>query len=215
MDEWNQTSSMSQERGYAAGVQMSPNEWWVSGRSRLQSSEIYTVDSRTFSPYVDLPEARALHTIVQVNSTHFMLVGGDYTNKAWMFDRSSELWTPLPNQLEDRYAPQAGLVTHLDGHQVVIVAGGQDTKTSEIFDLAMQTWRYGPDLPVSEELNWGASVQHGDTFLIIGGYDNGYSDSILSFDATLESWVELPQKLTQGRSRFAAFLVPEDFVTCV
>ena len=95
------------------------------------------------------------------------------------------------------------------------MAGGQNSKTSEIFDLATQTWRYGPDLPVSNQLYWGASVPYGDTFLIIGGYDYEYSDSILSFDPTLDSWVELPQKLTQGRNKFAAFLAPDDFVTCV
>ena len=55
----------------------------------------------------------------------------------------------------------------------LIVAGGDDEKySSDIFDLTSMTFRPGPVF--SQGLTEAASVQYGDTFLIVGGIDARY-----------------------------------------
>ena len=156
---WELKVSMGAARSVPAGAMMSNGQWWVTGGSTisydLASTEVF--NGKEFSAYVDLPEKRKGHNLVQVNTTHFMLLGGySPTSRVWMFDSSTELWTSKQDLLESRSATQAGLVKYADGRRAVVVAGSYEIKSSEIFDLDSETWRAGPDLPVSAYLYGGA-----------------------------------------------------------
>ena len=102
---------------------------------------------------------------------------------------------------------------------VQIVHGFISNKT-KIFDLDIQVRRDGPDLPI--RMSRGASVQFGDTFLVVSSLihfdsETGFifiSNSILKFVTEPEGWLELPQKLSIGSVYFNAFLVPNDFIDC-
>lgn len=51
-----------------------------------------------------------------------------------------------------------------------MVGGGKDVgRVVEVFDLATQTWRYGPQLPTPAGLDGSVAVQHGETFIAVGG----------------------------------------------
>ena len=104
---------------------------------------------------------------------------------------------------------------------VQIVHGFISNKT-KIFDLDIQVWRDGPDFPIRM---WsGASVQFGDTFLVVSSLidfdsETGFifiSNSIFKFITEPEGWLELPQKLSINNYSvyFNAFLVPNDFIDC-
>ena len=107
-----------------------------------------------------------------------------------------------------------------DGTRVAVVAGGFETKKTEILELPAGTWTEGPDLPF--DIRSAASVQLEKTFLIVGGLsieqDGQPLDTILRLnvgdDGTL-SWEQLENvRLSQPKSNFAAFAVPDNFVEC-
>ena len=104
-------------------------------------------------------------------------------------------------------------VGFINGHEVV-VAGGDQLKSSEILDLNTNQWRRGPDLPIQTRLQWPSSVQFLDSFLVVGGADLEYQDTIIKFDPINYEWMILPQKLQNPRALFTAFLVPDGYIEC-
>ncbi len=101
----------------------------------------------------------------------------------------------------------------------MVQTGGFFSNKTKIFDLDIQVWRDGPDFPIS--LSGGASVQFGDTFLVVSDLKDFvseigifYSKSIFKFVTEPEGWIKLPQKLSTGPYYFNAFLVPSDFIDC-
>ena len=67
------------------------------------------------------------------------------------------------------------------------------------------------------DIRLGASVQYGNTFLAVGGYDDDneqYLDTVYMFDVEEESWILMPQRMEEGRWELPAFLVPDDFASC-
>ena len=101
----------------------------------------------------------------------------------------------------------------------MVQIAGLFSKKTKIFDLDIQVWRDGPDFPIG--LSGGASVQFGDTFLVVSGLiefvsEIGFifSKSIFKFVTEPEGWIELPQKLIIRSDYFNAFLVPNDFIDC-
>ena len=116
------------------------------------------------------------------------------------------------------YATQ---VEYPNGQKSVVKTGGgqiHPVVETRIFDLDSQVWRDGPDLPSG--VSGGASVQFGDTFLIVSGiydwdiYGYKYSRSIYKFVSDPEGWIKLPQTLSVGFYHFDAFLVSIDFIDC-
>ena len=87
-DVWVTHTNMSSKREYAAAVDINSNDWWISGGfySDGISSEIYNAVTESFTPYVDLPEMKFSHQIVQLNDTDYMLLtGSESTRSTWMF----------------------------------------------------------------------------------------------------------------------------------
>ena len=108
-----------------------------------------------------------------------------------------------------------GGIVYPNGEEAVVVAGGRDLNTVEIFFPSSMEWREGPDLPASDRWDAGMSVPFGNTFLIVGGEADGdISDRIIKYDVDNDDWIELPQTLTTARADGAAFLVPDNYVTC-
>ena len=66
-------------------------------------------------------------------------------------------------------------------------------------------------------MNGGASVPLGDSFVIVGGYDETdfeELDTIIAYDADAAEWVVRPERLATPRSRMAAFTVPDNYFQC-
>ena len=107
-----------------------------------------------------------------------------------------------------------------DGSRHIVYAGGDPDyyENTYIYDLdsGIDIWRPGPKF----EFYDGASVQFGDTFLLVGGRQNVFpfsaSDQIWQFnpDPSDESWVLRPETLKSAKYHTAAFLVPNDYATC-
>ena len=161
--------------------------------------------------YVNLPEVSFyVPRAVRVNESHIFVWPNQHGN-AWLFNQLDETFQELPPFLEERVRAAVGFI---NDHEIV-VAGGQYSNTSEIFDLNTSQWRPGPDLPVKMELFGASCVQFQQTFLVVGGHDSGENlGSIIKFDPVNYVWITMPQKLTKAREYFAAFLVPNDYVSC-
>lgn len=69
--------------------------WWITGGYLfidgpvyLRSTELYDSSTETFTNYVDLPEGLSFHNLVNINSTHMVVLGGPVPSAdVYMFDR--------------------------------------------------------------------------------------------------------------------------------
>ena len=69
----------------------------------------------------------------------------------------------------------------------------------EILDLSSLSWRPGPPLP--RAIRGAASVQFGDSFLVVGGQDgDGASlSSVYEYNPVDEEWALRAEELSLGR----------------
>ena len=93
----------------------------------------------------------------------------------------------------------------------VVAAGGNDgsyLSTTEIYDVATDSWSKGTPLPVA--LYGAAVVPYETTFLVVGGRTGkgGYSDKVFLYETSGE-WKEMTHmKLSEAKLGVAAMLVP-------
>ncbi len=118
---------------------------------------------------------------------------------------------------DERKNSGCGLVRTSEGSEYVVVVGGYDSTSrysTEILDLSTLEWSDGPYAPRSAYSM--ASVQYGDSFLLVGGYETGeYLDSVYLWDHSRQDFVLLAEGLVEGRQGVAAFTVAgEVFPTC-
>lgn len=87
---------MNENRGFAASAQFGFNTglWWITGGHNnlnvngLKTTELYDAATNEFTPYFDLPTLLDEHNMVNINSTHMVVLGGGYaTDQVFMFDR--------------------------------------------------------------------------------------------------------------------------------
>ena len=176
----------------------------------FQSTEICSPSSGC-TEFVDLPEESFSTQAVRIDQKRIFVLPNDQGH-AWIFNQEDNSFQRIPDLTQKRRKPVIGFI---NGHEVV-VAGGVQTRSSEIFDLNINEWRIGPPLPVTYYLESATSVQYQNSFLIVGGRDSflGYQDSIIKFDPVNYGWQMMPQRLQRKRCEFAAFLVPDDLFQC-
>lgn len=66
--------------------------WWITGGSGLtgwlNTSEVLNKSNGQFVNYVDIPIDTQSHSLVNINSTHMVMVGGVLkSDQAYIFDR--------------------------------------------------------------------------------------------------------------------------------
>ncbi len=137
-------------------------------------------------------------------------------NEAYLLDLTvggSTQLLPFPANLEeDLLMAFCGKATKSDGSEVVVLAGGFLSGSDEalddtwVYDVSQGVWLPGDPLP--ETRTWARAVQYQDTFIVVGGSDDGVTNTgnmrgqILKFDADGSAW----EVMEQG-------LVNPDFVT--
>ncbi len=227
--QWDSEKHLSVRRAFASAVAFHNGLWMVTGGRQdsntndYQSTEIAsTSNDMTFLQYELLPAPKSFHNLVRLNSTHVFLLGGsELDDRVWIHDRVMGGWdeltsSPMPGA---RRYTHAGLATRDNGDQELVVAGGEFNDTSDILDLKTMMWRDGPKLPF--DLQNGASVEFGSTFLLVGGYSilgGNVMESIIEYNPGPsignESWTVRNETLKMARQDFAAFMVPNNYVAC-
>ncbi len=66
--------------------------WWITGGyyagSDLHSTEVFNAEDESFTRGINLPKEMSYHNLVNVNSTHMVVLGGIVTSdEIFIFDR--------------------------------------------------------------------------------------------------------------------------------
>ncbi len=225
-DEWMPDDRWREEDRYLpSGLDVGGRHWVFGGGVEgdyRNSTEVFDGDG--FQSSFDLPVGTAYQCMVSLGDGRrvFLATGYNIGSRAFIVDTSDggavEV-APLPLvQADSVVASACGLATTEDGTRLVVYAGGTDGfRHTLVFDLDLGVWTPGPELPLQR--SFAAAVQHGDTFLLVGGdtddsFGGPYHEDILRFDPDQRQWVVLPQKLENPDLVDFAIIVSESFVPC-
>ncbi len=156
----------------------------------------------------NLPELMAAHCQTTINATHIFFADC-YDQTAYLFNWSEQEWIQVDNMERDRdYDCGCGLIrSETNGKEYVVAGFG----TSEIFNFDTMSWRTGPTLPYGYGY---ASVQLEDTFVLVGGYEDDYTDRMYVFDQDNYAFALKSQRLQHPRAYAGAVALPDDAVNC-
>ena len=227
-DEWISSTDLSSERNSAA-VSLSPfqpssQKLLVTGgfnkvSGSLDTSEVLT-ENGWKTVHLSLPVSTEEHCVVLVNSTTIIVIGGGNNEKnSHFFNSETGMWTEGPQLKEGRRLHSCGIVRKGKEEFGVIVAGGEDVSynklsTVEMLDEGANEWRQGPELPYG--INGAKMVedQNGGVVLVGGYSSSGILDTLFQLSNGNEEWMEMKQKLKNGRNRHVAFLIPDNIANC-
>jgi len=182
------------------------------------------------TPWVEsdpLPKNRADHCSVVVGDRAGLsvVVTGNYpetnqvnmaeTNKLTLEEDGSMAWSSLPDMLADRDDHGCCLIS-TGGKVEVMVAGGPDTGSAEIFDLVTVSWRSAASM---EHTVYGGSMAVVEGIpTVMGGYEleahPRNQDRIQQYNPEQDSWTILDKKLSAGRAHAVAIPVPKSVFKC-
>jgi N-acetylneuraminic acid mutarotase len=222
---------MNSVRVWAAAAQLKDGKLLVTGGydgsgSDLNSAEMLTEEGWE-SNIPSLPVTIAGHSMVTVNSTTVMAIGGyqnnQYSGKTFYFTFGEESWTEGPELKNKRGWHSCGKIRRNKESQEmsIIVAGGWDgssyLSSVEILDKGSNEWQTGPELPFGIVDSQMVEDQNGGVVLI-GGYSSsaGRLDTLyqLPHGGQDAVWIKMEQKMQTGRHEHTAFMVPDNIVDC-
>ena len=146
---------MSTQRAYAASLAVNGASLWITGglsidvNSFLASSEYITLEGSIPGPEMPIPFC--YHTLVAINKTCSMIIGGMTTGPVtlqtvYYFENEGENWSHGPDLMQARWGHSAGIVTDKTTYdEFVIVTGGKNNEivldSTEI--LIDNQWHHG------------------------------------------------------------------------
>ena len=147
-------------------------------------------------------------TVMESNSS---CVASRYSKKeTYIYDNIQGLWSDNYPMNHARKSPQAGLIQYPNNSWSIIVAGGEEEITTEIFNFDQKSWTEGPELPY--RIKSAASVQWNNSFIIVGGNsESGRLKTLWKFDVESENWKLMEETLPTKGSNQEAFLVPDEY----
>ena len=218
---WEVTGNIGTARWLASSLMVSANEWWIAGgkMGNNPSDSTLVFDGAAFTPGHPLPIKTMGSCLARVNASHIFLVGGYDENKirlpvAYFLEWATGTWTKVSDMSVGRSYPACGRA----GNDMVVVGGWNETSvalgTTELFSLATQMWRAGPDVPpeigVLAKVQ-GASIQipEEDTFVVVGGTTkDGENGKILKYGPG--NW-HVMNEVVGPRANHAVVEIPSDF----
>ena len=167
---------------------------------------------------VDLLTLANFTVVLTVN---ILFKTGDYTNEAYLYNFAESTWHPLPPLVNARRGHMCAVVSNPEGRPQVMVMGGYSYSLGyidEVETLLLDTedeWQEGPELPTP--LLRSGLVPYLDTFVLMGGRTSSstWTDGMWKYNANLNTWDALDQKLFQMREGFVAMGIPDTVGTCV
>jgi N-acetylneuraminic acid mutarotase len=227
-NEWVSSVSMNKVRTVAAAALLQDGKLLVTGgwngSANLNSAEMLTEEGWE-SNIPTLPVTIEAHCMVTVNSTTVMVIGGyqndAYSGNTFYFTFGEGSWTEGPALKEKRIHHSCGRIKRDKYSQgmSIIVAGGRNgssfLSSVEIMDGGSNEWQTGPELPFGILMSKMVEDQNGGVVLI-GGASGDNLDTLfqLPHGGQDAEWTKMEQKLTTGRNRHAALLVPDNIVDC-
>lgn len=200
---WNSAPyRMNDERRAAAGVVLKNGTWLVMGGYLYPASgRSEVLENGQFHKGHNLPVRMLHHCAVSINSSHFFV--GD-NNGVFLVNVDKWEWTEVKGiYTADFLDIQCGLAkSKKNGLEVVMV----EYSRTHILNLNTMSWRLKRDGGPRS----AAAVQHGDTFLLIGGIvGNDKLKDIWEYDPDGSNWIKKRETLATGRDSHAAVAIPE------
>jgi hypothetical protein len=223
---WVSSESMNSARVDAAAVLMEDGQLLVTGgddgQDYTNSAEMLT-DKGCKTEVPSLPVTIANHCMVQVNSTTVMAVGGfqndNLSGNTFYFNTEIQSWTQGPALKMSRHSHRCGRIrkSQNSNEMSIIVVGGFNLASAEILDEGSNEWRAGPAIQFGTYYSEMVNYPKGGVVMIGGqAENNNWSNTLyqLSHGGNDAVWTEMKQKLTTGRNRHTAFLIPDNIVSC-
>lgn len=171
--------------------------WWiVGGEPNGVGTEVWGGDPPAEIFNITLPAIIKRPCMAKINEYEAFVTAipkpADSSNYAWIFNIQTNSWTRLPDTLNQRVGPACGVIKNVTG-KYVVVAGGWESSTTEIFNLETKIWTMGPSLGVDTYGGSMVSVSDGQELLLVGGYDTA---DIRKLGSSMSSWETVGQLKT-------------------
>lgn len=132
----------------------------------------------TVAPGPNLPEPMNDHCLTKIDDTRFFLAGAkldgnSFSNKAYIFDKTTGAWTQVANMAIGRNGLSCSKITDSNGDlAVMITVGYKDgwipVSDTEIFSLTTMTWSSGPSYPIAMAYGVTTFGSNGEYYLAGG-----------------------------------------------
>ena len=144
---------------------------------------------------------------VSSHSAHSYLI--NFSREDFKFE-----WISLPDFLVARSDLACGLVKSEEGESFIVVAGGSNGDYVDVVEmLSLENpveWMEGPEIPTSTFQS--SSIQLRDRFMITGGNNGFFRDSVYEFGVDLKWHVK--KSLKKGRNSHVMFAIPDEWANC-
>ncbi len=178
---------------------------------------------QTSRPGPKLPHPMAGMSLVQINSTTALMIGGDYDKPSSFFlDIEREEFIEGPPMNHNRILPACGRVVRDEEATYVFAIGGSNrtsftTDTTEVWSSLTNEWTSGPTFPVSMTAAQVIPSPDQTSLFVLGGRpEDGFLDTIykLAFHNGQLAWILMDQKLPIARAHYVAVDIPKDLAIC-
>eukprot|EP00095_Tigriopus_kingsejongensis_P001430 snap_masked-scaffold7826_size2991-processed-gene-0.0 protein:Tk01430 transcript:snap_masked-scaffold7826_size2991-processed-gene-0.0-mRNA-1 annotation:"kelch-like protein 40a-like" len=157
----------------------------------LNSSFDYTTEA-------PLPNALSRMCALSLNGSHIFVAGGrsgsGRVSKAFLYDTTNGNIENLANMTEARSDMRCQM-RDKDGGQEIVVVGGQGTNgalsTTEIYDIASNTWNSGTPFP-SPVQSYAGLMEFANDLYLLGGFDDDDEDidAIWKLSSAENTWTK-------------------------
>eukprot|EP00092_Neocalanus_flemingeri_P038271 GFUD01041656.1.p1 GENE.GFUD01041656.1~~GFUD01041656.1.p1 ORF type:complete len:633 (+),score=91.24 GFUD01041656.1:52-1899(+) len=186
--------------------------WWiVGGEPKGVGTEVWGGDPPAEIFNITLPAIIHTPCMAKINEYEAFVTAipkpdSDSSNFAWIFNIQTNNWTRLQDTIKKRVGPACGVIKNVTGKYVVL-AGGWESSTTEIFNLETKIWTMGPSLGVDTYGGSMLSVSDGQELLLVGGYSTAPLSDIRKLGPSMSSWETVGQ-LEKARYDAVALGVP-------
>ena len=199
-DRWSRVADIPEPRHHAAVVAVGSKLYVIGGYDGIRftpQSDVFVFDPATelWSRDISLPDPRGAHGAAVIDGAIYVV--GGVTDGGVSADLLR--WRPGEVQWQQLAAMPTSrehLAVASIGNELLVAGGRQGSPannlaTLEIFEVELDAWRSGPDVPTARGGVTGVAT---DTLFIISGGESTTKtfDEVEAYDLTIQAWHSLP-----------------------
>ncbi|KFE61929.1 kelch repeat-containing protein [Hyalangium minutum] len=187
------------------------------GRSSLDTAEVYDPDQGSWQAADTMSHARSRHTATRLPSDRVLIAGGtdsELTSDAEEYAPDGSAAIPVGKLIQNRSEHTATLLPS----GKVLIAGGKDLNgrsigTAELYDPNLRQWRPCKEMMQQARIGHTAVLLFTGKVLVAGGYVSPTSPTGIpnteEYDPDEETWSDSGTSLGTGRLKHTATLLPD------
>ena len=196
----------------------------------LNSIETFQTDEGWKIMNITMPKKMMGHCFVTLPDDRVISIGGYaydfdfndfYYDETWILNVKNQSWEKQSPMIERRAYHGCATITDLDENVFVIVSGGETDNgkrlsTSEVYDIANNTWSLVASLPKSLSKAQLIEDRRGGV-LMVGGDDGSKTQSssdIFYLPTKNGDWMQTFKSLDVSSSDHVSMLVPDSLIEC-